>query len=118
MTTKRQDTLILPQSSAGTLLVPGEVVSARTWHRRGVEGTCGRLFTCPLSRQIHLVLCSLSPHGGNECPGLFQGLQRCQKAPMRTGQEGITLEVSAFLSPLVRSMEHHEVESELSDEEH
>ena len=37
---------------------------------------------------------------------------------MRTGQEGITVEVSAFLSPLVSSMEHQESASELSDEEH
>ena len=37
---------------------------------------------------------------------------------MRTGQEGITVEVSAFLSPLVSSMEHQEIASELSDEEH
>ena len=75
-------------------------------------------FYLPLSREIPLVLCYLSPNGGNECPGLFQGLQRCQKAPMRTVQEGITVEVSAFLSPLVSSMEHQEIESELSDEEH
>ena len=75
-------------------------------------------FYLPLSRQITLVVCSLYPHGGNEFPGLFQGLQRCQKAPMRTGQECITVEVSAFLSPLVSSMEHQEIASELSDEEH
>ena len=75
-------------------------------------------FYLPLSRQIPLVVCSLYPHGGNEFPGLFQGLQRCQKAPMRTGQEGITVEVSAFLSPLVSSMEHQEIASDLSDEEH
>jgi hypothetical protein len=72
----------------------------------------------PLPRQIHMVLCYLYPHGGNACPGLFQGLPRCPKAPMRTGQEGITVEVSAFLSPLVSSMEHQEIASELSDEEH
>ena len=72
----------------------------------------------PLSRQLTLVVCSLYPNGGNEFPGLFQGLQRCQKAPMRTGQEGIAVEVSAFLSPLVSSMEHQEIASELSDEEH
>jgi len=75
-------------------------------------------FYLPLSRQINVVLCYLYPNGGSEFPGLFQGLQRCQKAPMRTGQEGITVEVSAFLSPLVSSMEHQEIASELSDEEH
>jgi hypothetical protein len=72
----------------------------------------------PLSREIPVVLCYLYPNGGNEFPGLFQGLQRCQKAPMRTVQECITVEVSAFLSPLVSSMEHQEIASELSDEEH
>jgi hypothetical protein len=76
------------------------------------------LFYLPLSREIPLVLCYLSPHGGHACPGLFQGLPRCPKALMRTGQESITLEVFAFLSPLVRSMEHHEIASELSDDEH
>jgi len=75
-------------------------------------------FYLPLSREIPLVLCCLSPNGGNEFPGLFQGPPRCPKAPMRTVQEGITVEVSAFLSPLVSSMEHQEIESELSDEEH
>ena len=40
------------------------------------------------------------------------------ESAMRTGQEGITVEVSAFLSPLVSSMEHQEIESELSAEEH
>ena len=44
--------------------------------------------------------------------------QRWQKAPMRTGQEGSTVEVSAFLSPVVSSMEQQEIASELSDEEH
>ena len=73
-------------------------------------------FYLPLSREITLGVCDLSPKGGNEFPGLFQGLQRCQKAPMRTVQECITVEVSAFLSPLVSSMEHQEIESELSDE--
>jgi hypothetical protein len=73
------------------------------------------LFYLPLSREITLVLCYLYPNGGNEFPGLFQGLQRCQKAPMRTVQDGITLEVSASLSPLVSSMEHQEIASELSD---
>ena len=72
----------------------------------------------PLSRQLPLVVCSLYPHGGNAFPGLFQGLPRWQKAPMRPGQEGSTVEVSAFLSPLVSSMEHQEIASELSDEEH
>ena len=75
-------------------------------------------FYLPLSREMTLVLCYLYPHGGNEFPGLFHGFPRCQKAPMRTGQEGITLEVAAFLSPLVSSLEHQEIESELSDEEH
>ena len=75
-------------------------------------------FYLPLSRQMTLVLCYLYPNGGSEFPGLFQGLQRCQKAPMRPGQEGITVEGSAFLSPLVSSMEHQESASELSDEEH
>ena len=69
----------------------------------------------PLSREITLVLCDLYPNGGNACPGLFQGLQRCQKAPMRTVQEGIIVEVSACLSPLVSRMEPQEIESELSD---
>src|SRR5262245_9345009 len=86
-----------------------------TQKRRG--GQMRTLFYLPLSREITLVLCYLYPHGGNELPGLFQGLPRCPKAPMRTGQEGITLEVSAFLSPVVSSMEHQEIESELSDEE-
>ena len=81
-------------------------------------GQIRTLFYLPLSREITLVLCYLYPHGGNEFPGLFQGLPRCPKAPMRTGQEGITLEVSAFLSPLVSSLEPQEIESELSDEEH
>ena len=76
------------------------------------------LFYLPLSREMTLVLCYLYPHGGHEFPGLFQGLPRCPKAPMRTGQEGNTLEVSAFLSPLVSSMEPQEIASELSDEEH
>jgi hypothetical protein len=84
--------------------------------RRG--GQMRTLVYLPLSREISLVLCYLYPHGGNACPGLFQGLPRCPKAPIRTGQEGITLEVSAFLSPLVRSLEPHESASELSDEEH
>ena len=75
-------------------------------------------FYLPLSREITVVLCYLYPNGGNEFPGLFQGLQRCQKAPMRTVQECITVEVSAFLSPLVSSMEPQEIASELSDEEH
>ena len=73
-------------------------------------------FYLPLSREITLVLCYLYPNGGNEFLGLFQGLQRCQKAPMRTVQECITVEVSAFLSPLVSSMEHQEIASELSEE--
>src|SRR5262249_24219087 len=81
-------------------------------------GQIRTLFYLPLSRQITLVMCYLYPNGGNEFPALFQGLPRCPKAPMRTGQEGITLEVSAFLSPLVSSMEHQEIESELSDAEH
>jgi hypothetical protein len=34
---------------------------------------------------------------------------------MRTVQACITVEVSAFLSPLVSSMEHQEIASELSD---
>ena len=72
----------------------------------------------PRSREIPLVLCYRYLHGGNECPGLFQGLQRGQKAPMRTVQAWITVEVSAFLSPLVSSMEHQEIEPELSEEEH
>jgi len=72
-------------------------------------------FYLPLSREITLVLCYLYPNGGNEFPGLFQGLQRCQKAPMRTVQKGITVEVSAFLSPLVSRMEPQEIELELSD---
>jgi len=72
-------------------------------------------FYLPLSREITVVVCYLYPNGGNEFPGLFQGLQRCQKAPMRTGQECITVEVSAFLSPLLSSMEPQEIESELSD---
>ena len=72
----------------------------------------------PLSREIPVVLCYLYPNGGNEFPGLFQGLQRRQKAPMRPVQACITVEVSAFLSPLVSSMEPQEMESELSDEEH
>jgi hypothetical protein len=72
-------------------------------------------FYLPLSREIAVVLCYLYPNGGHEFPGRFQGLQRCQKAPMRTVQECITVEVSAFLSPLVSSMEHQEIESELSD---
>jgi hypothetical protein len=75
-------------------------------------------FYLPLSREIILVLGYLYPNGGNEFPGLFQGLQRCQKAPMRTVQACITVEVSAFLSPLVSSMEPQEIASELSDEEH
>ena len=75
-------------------------------------------FYLPLSREITVVVCYLYPHGGNEFPGLFQGLQRCQQAPMRTIQEGITVEVSACLSPLVSSMEPQEIESELSEEEH
>ena len=75
-------------------------------------------FYLPLSREIPLVLCYLYPHGGNECPGLFQGLQRCQKAPMRTVPECLIVEVSAFLSPWVSSMEHQESEAELSEEEH
>jgi len=69
-----------------------------------------------LSREIPLVLCYRYPHGGNECPGLFQGLQRCQKAPMRTAQAWIIVEVSACLSPWVSSMEPQEIESELSEE--
>ena len=72
-------------------------------------------FYLPLAREITVVVCYLSPKGGNEFPGLFHGLQRCQKAPRRTVQECITVEVSAFLSPLVSSMEHQEIESELSD---
>jgi hypothetical protein len=72
-------------------------------------------FYLPLSREITVVLCYLYPNRGNAFPGLFQGLQRCQKAPMRTVQECITVEVSAFLSPLVSSMEPQEIESELSD---
>jgi hypothetical protein len=72
-------------------------------------------FYLPLSREITLVLCDLSPNGGNEFLGLFQGLQRGQKAPTRTVQACIIVEVSAFLSPLVRSMEPQEIESELSD---
>ena len=72
-------------------------------------------FYLPLSREITLVLCYLYPNGGNDFPGLFQGLQRCQKAPMRTVQECITVEVSAFLRPLVSRMEPQEIESELSD---
>jgi hypothetical protein len=70
----------------------------------------------PLAREITVVLCYLYPHGGNAFPGLCQGLQRCQKAPMRTVQEGITVEVSAFLRPLVSRMEPQESESELSEE--
>jgi len=86
-------------------------------------GMCGvgqmrTLFSLPLSRESTLVLCYLYSHGGNELPGLFQGLPRCPKAPMRTGQACIIVEVSAFLSPLVSSMEHQEIESELSGEEH
>ena len=81
-------------------------------------GQMRTLFYLPLSRQMTLVLCYLYPNRGNELPGLFQGLPRCPKAPMRTGQEGITVEVSAFLSPLVSSMEHQEIASDLSDEEH
>ena len=95
------------------------VRSCRRVH--GTEAACraneDAFLPAPVKRDS-LVLCYLSPNGGNECPGLFQGLQRCQKAPMRTVQEGITVEVSAFLSPLVSSMEHQEIESELSDEEH
>ena len=72
----------------------------------------------PLAREIPVVLCYLYPHGGHAFPGLFPGLQQCQKAPMRTVQACITVEVSAFLSPLVSSMEPQESESELSDEEH
>jgi hypothetical protein len=81
-------------------------------------GQMRTLFYLPLSREITLVLCYLYPNGGNEFPALFQGLLRCPKAPMRTVQKGITLEVSAFLSPLVSSIEPQEIESELSDEEH
>jgi hypothetical protein len=73
-------------------------------------------FYLPLSREIPVGLYYLYPNGGNEFLGLFQGLQRGQKAPMRTVQACITVEVSAFLSPLVSSMEHQEIESELSDE--
>jgi len=72
-------------------------------------------FSLPLSREITLVVCYLYPNGGNAFPGLFPGLQRCQKAPMRTVQACIIVEVSAFLSPLVSRMEHQEIESELSD---
>jgi len=72
-------------------------------------------FSLTLSREIPVGLCYLYPNGGNAFPGLFQGLQRCQKAPMRTVQEGITVEVSAFLSPLVSRMEPQEIELELSD---
>ena len=72
-------------------------------------------FSLPLSREIPVGLYYLYPHGGNEFLGLFHGLQRCQKAPMRTVQECITVEVSAFLSPLVSSMEPQEIASELSD---
>src|SRR5215831_4022919 len=75
-------------------------------------------FYLPLSREIPLVLCYRYPHGGNEFPGLFQGLQRCQKAPMRTVQECIIIKISAFLSPLVSSMKPQEIESKLSDEKH
>ena len=73
-------------------------------------------FYLPLSREIPVVLCYLYPNGGHEFLGLFQGLQRGQKAPMRTVQECITVEVSAFLSPLVSRMEHQESQSELSEE--
>jgi hypothetical protein len=72
-------------------------------------------FYLPLSREIPVVVCDLYPNGGNAFPGLFHGLQRCQKAPRRTVQACITVEVSAFLSPLVSRMEHQESESELSD---
>jgi len=72
-------------------------------------------FYLPLSREIPVGLYYLYPHGGNEFLGLFQGLQRGQKAPMRTVQEGITVEVSACLSPLVNRMEPQEIASELSD---
>jgi hypothetical protein len=72
-------------------------------------------FYLPLSREIPVGLCYLYPHGGNEFLGLFQGLQRGQKAPMRTVQAWITVEVSAFLRPLVSRMEHQEIASELSD---
>ena len=68
----------------------------------------------PLSREITVGLCYLYPNGGNAFPGLFQGLQRGQKAPMRTVQEGIIVEVSASLSPLVSRMEPQEIASELS----
>ena len=70
----------------------------------------------PLAREIPVVVCDLSPHGGNACPGLCQGLQRGQQAPMRTVQESITVEVSAFLRPLGSRMEPQESESELSEE--
>ena len=72
-------------------------------------------FYLPLSREITVGLCDLYPHGVNEFPGLFQGLPRCQKAPMRPVKECILVEVSAFLSPLASSMEPQEIESELSD---
>src|SRR5215831_9854939 len=72
----------------------------------------------PRSREIPLMLCYRYPHGGNECPGLFQGLQRWQKAPMRPVQACSIVEVAAFLSPWVSTMEPQEIESELSNEEH
>jgi hypothetical protein len=72
-------------------------------------------FYLPLSREIPVGLYYLYPNGGNEFLGLFQGLQRGQKAPMRTVQAWITVEVSAFLRPLVSRMEHQEIASERSD---
>jgi len=72
-------------------------------------------FLLPLSREIPVGLYYLYPNGGNAFLGLFRGLQRGQKAPMRPVQACITVEVSACLSPLVSRMEPQEIESELSD---
>ena len=84
----------------------------------GTEEACRAhkdTFYLPLSREIPVGLCYLYPHGGNEFPGRSQGLQRGQKAPRRTVQACIIVEVSAFLRPLVSRMEPQEIESELSD---
>ena len=72
----------------------------------------------PLAREMTVVVCDLSPKGGNAFPGLCQGLQRGQQAPIRTVQACITVEVSACLRPLVSRMEPQEIESERSDESH
>jgi len=68
------------------------------------------------SGHIDLIFGNLNPNGGSEFPELFQAFHGCQKPPMSASEKFVTMDIPAFLRPLLRSMEHQQIKPNLSNE--